>query len=1405
MKSNGLARCAQPCRARERWRKLLTGLAAFSLPIGSALAQQAPALPTVPSIPLPPPIPAPPPPPGQVACSIAGPATVTVGESATYTATLSGGQMPYKVTWTFSTGTPPTATPATATTDNVQSGKTTAATTFTSAGQRTISLSAQDSSLLSCSATLAVTASSSAPTGPTARGDTYGTPLGKTLTIAASRVSGVLYNDFYIDPATGDKVFNSDLTAVNLDTTGTKGEVSLDPSGAFTYTPASDAKDNDNDQFTYQAQDTNGELSNVAIVNVHIQSDQVDFKILMNYELGMHCTGFEFAYCCILPPYNSILAQVVKPQQPGNLVSNADYPRLLQADPENGLDPLERPTVLRDYDDDGTFHKYVVEYYHDAMPRLEGNMPGTFHTTAGSPTLISAAEGNSLLYFTTPFDSACTKPVPGETRPSDCPPDVPGQANSAPGGLVYAPRDNIPGKVLQGNGYWGDATDNFANGWMNHLYVYEGLEGTLYGTCVTNGATPAVTKTRCTNDSACGSNQHCDFSLERDKVRVGVMGPLAYPHDCGATGQPLGPVAKVDPLSFENTATEPNTCNHLSNGDLLTFSGSTGTIVYTQSNVLENVPITLTSPQIWEALGAALTPFEDTINFFAPGGPGTVDEDSIRPFVAMKAKLHYYDPNDTTTTDGDPVGMGDTVISSTNGLPVIGFGDAPIDIPNCERCHSVPAVDPNTGKANINAPNYVRRQNGPSPFYGYGGESLEYLTDEEIQFWKQFYPSLTTGATDWYARLKGAAVNMMAMHDFDVGTDFTANYPSDTNLLPGQPPEQVAIPQDTRFGHQSIICQKCHGDNIIAVLTSAVAGIHPISEDIHDSHKVRSAGGPITFDDSLGRFGGCQGCHPAHRSDGVMDRYPITGGSDFHGGDNANANSDNRLGKGGCFVGRDVHSNPLKDFELHGGDAPAPIGNGTGTALHLTAVGQWLSDNVFRNQAGRGNTAGQDVRGIWCTNCHTQLSQAIWAAEDCDDLIHGKCQVNPRAATSLTQLAQQVGLTYQQLLNYIDPKNPQTQDPAIVAAGYAVTSDQTHAPWNPAIPDAGIATIEVDASGNPQGTTDADGDFSVNILSFCTTTDCVNLINANKNDPSKWRYPVNAFLHLDVDKGVAVPFSAAAAGRDHWLAAGEPHCGDCHAAPYTEPSGNKDFYLPFNFPAKASLMRYSFGHQGITCQGCHESIHGLYPVGAAIDDTTYAQAAALNGDGSHGPLKCATCHQTYNDSGNGAPLWINAQGNWGSQYVNNFDAAVGFAHEFTATDGPLVLTTTCQNCHGDKSAQISATDVKYLTHSISTEAFDIPNSGQDQAARTSRVMMDTAELAKLGHLLGAAENPDGTPNPDEAAERDSLCSTCHTNGTNELGNVSCTTTWKQHLTNGMVTESVWEDLTKPVAADLCGW
>ncbi len=92
-----------------------------------------------------------------------------------------------------------------------------------------------------------------------------------------------------------------------------------------------------------------------------------------------------------------------------------------------------------------------------------------------------------------------------------------------------------------------------------------------------------------------------------------------------------------------------------------------------------------------------------------------------------------------------------------------------------------------------------------------------------------------------------------------------------------------------------------------------------------------------------------------------MDGYPIS-----YGGTNVQAQSDNRLAAGGCFVGRDVHSNALKDVD--GAETPA----------HLNAVGTYLSTNVFNNQDGVAGVSGSPTRGLWCTNCHSQLGQELW-------------------------------------------------------------------------------------------------------------------------------------------------------------------------------------------------------------------------------------------------------------------------------------------------------------------------------------------------------------------------------------------------------------------------------------------
>ncbi len=980
------------------------------------------------------------------------------------------------------------------------------------------------------------------------------------------------------------------------------------------------------------------------------------FNIMMNYELGMHCTGFEFSYCCVLPPYNSILTQVVKTQQ-GLLGGNA-FPRLMQADPVNGLDFLGRPTVLRDteLDSQGHFKKYVLRYWHDAQPRNDGR--GAPQTS----TLISQVEGNSLLMWNTQFDAAATdsgnKLIYGDfgsTVGAVLPPDP--NAHQA-----SSPKHN----VMLGNGSYSDPEDNYANAWLNHLYIYADL----------SGSNPKNT------------------SAEKDKIRLGLRNQNAstvfstvVPQNSGPAFHPLGPGSTP---GLEN---------------VLTFSGDTGTVVFTQMKVLENLPIMLTSPRIWEALGLPLDPFEDTINFF--GDPGKIDESTVRPYIQMKAQLHNYDPT-------QPGGIGSAVLQ--NGKPIIGMGDAPIDIPNCERCHGL--------QGNVVSPNNANNpSNNTADVYRPYTAAKVLL---EYDFWNAYYNIDTqAGDSDWYSRLKAAAISILSIHDNEHRTDFTLNYPQ----TGGNPP------QLTRLGHQSVLCQRCHADNVIAVVKSATSGtsgalIPPLTEAIHNNHK------NVVFNDSKGRNGACQGCHPAHRSDGDISNYPITtiGLNNF-------ASADNRDAAGGCFVGRDVHSNPGRGADLGG-------------KIHLNAIGQWLQTNV-------ANDTGHD-KGIWCTNCHSQFSQEIWRNENMVDLIHGvpgkqadgtTAAVNIRALPTVAAIAAAVGVPESQATTWLDPKN---------------SDNDTYAIWNDAVnyPDANVATIEILAGGSPKITLDVDNDPSVRILDFCTTPDCVAAAQTKLNSEGNG------------SAAAAVPFQAADDARDHWLAPGEPHCADCHQAPYTEQSGNINAFPPFNYPRKASLFRYSRGHQDITCQGCHESTHGLYPVTPNIDTTTYAQAAGMNPDGKHGPLKCGACHIA---NSNGVPFAVNSIAYNGTKIATNFDSAVSWAHTFT--NEADARKDVCVSCHRDRSGDVSDANAGWLVHSA--------------LGYVARNAMDKVEVSQLGHVAG---------DPASGDPLKGVCKSCHLLKVNFSNKVACNNNlWKQHVPFGAVSQSVWEYVSKQETGSTCGF
>ena len=1040
------------------------------------------------------------------------------------------------------------------------------------------------------------------------------------------------------------------------------------------------------------------------------------FNIMMNYELGMHCTGFEFAYCCVLPPYNSILAQVVK------TTKDSTFPKLLEADPNVGLDVLNRPTVLRD-----GFNKYVLRYWHDAQPRDNG---------LGAPqtsTLISLVEGNSLLMWNTMFDAATL--VDGKLQYSDGTPCAP-----VPGMPLTTDCDGSIG-VLKGDGsllttgLFGFSVDNYWNGVWNHLYIY---------------ADPA-------HPTPVGPNLegHGATGLEGEKIRLGIH--VDYAENEGAALQPMGP--GVPGHGF---------------GNVLTFSGDTGTVVYTQMKVLDDLPIMLTSPRIWEALGLPLTPFEDTINFF--GDPGAVTEQTVRPYVEMKAQLHHYDA-------GEEFGIGEPVLD--NGNPVIGLGTAPIDIPNCERCHSL------GDGVSVNSAQNDR-------------PGVAALVQAEYDFW---WAQQGSTGSDWYPRLKAAAISILAIHDEQHGTSFTAAY----DPLSGD------ANASTRLGHETVICQRCHADNVIAVVKSADCGpgqdcdvndprnqlfsqikpgsmlIPPLTEAIHMNHRDNP------FSDSEGRSGGCQGCHPAHRSDGVMDEYPIT-----EDGLNAFADTDNRNAAGGCYVGRDVHSNPKRNEHV-------------GTPEHLNAVGAWLQANVSRDPS----PDGPDGKGIWCTNCHSQLGQELWKAENMEDLVHGVGLTNVREPASLTGDVEAdldvvlggLGISPEQGRAWLDPNNdtaaavgttPDVQmaaiwepDPGMCAHAAALVG---LAPADP-FQDGNVATIEInlvfDEDGNPSGdpancstgvglpgpdcfgtgeptfyicgSLDADGDVNVALTNgpenspFCTTPDCVAAAQATLNSAVG-------------QTAVPVPFSAATDGRDHWLASGNAHCADCHAAPYVEQSGNINAFPPFNYPRKASLFRYTRGHQDITCQGCHESIHGLYPT-TAVDTTSQAQAAGMNTDGSLGPLKCGACHDANDQGVNKTVANLTYEGN---PIGLDFDAAVSWMH--TYTDEADVRDYICQRCHEDNSALIAAGNNKWNSHAWQ--------------GRVSRASMDKAEILQNGNVNG---------DPDVEDPYTTLCTSCHGNRSSVLARKGCNDRWKNHLVEGRASEKVWEYVSNDTLGDTCGY
>lgn len=139
------------------------------------------------------------------------------------------------------------------------------------------------------------------------------------------------------------------------------------------------------------------------------------------------------------------------------------------------------------------------------------------------------------------------------------------------------------------------------------------------------------------------------------------------------------------------------------------------------------------------------------------------------------------------------------------------------------------------------------------------------------------------------------------------------------------------------------------------------------------------------------------------------------------------------------------------------------------------------------------------------------------------------------------------------------------------------------------------------------------------------------------------------------------PWRVVDDGGDAWLAPGEPKCADCHLPPFVESMGGT--YVPIDQEGKLTLMRMSKGHHGISCQACHQSMHGMHPVDPeGADPTTLAQARHLDPEGRSGPLRCLACHTVDAD---GVPVELTDEDleAWpAADFPTRFERALAWMH-----------------------------------------------------------------------------------------------------------------------------------------------
>ncbi len=278
----------------------------------------------------------------------------------------------------------------------------------------------------------------------------------------------------------------------------------------------------------------------------------------------------------------------------------------------------------------------------------------------------------------------------------------------------------------------------------------------------------------------------------------------------------------------------------------------------------------------------------------------------------------------------------------------------------------------------------------------------------------------------------------------------------------------------------------------------------------------------------------------------------------------------------------------------------------------LNQLGKWYLKEVSRKDEN-GRTVSE-LRGLYCTDCHNALSQQLYRNDELKDA------------------AAQEGKTLR--------NKPIKELIKTVANGDAIRFKNY------------FADPIVGAEGQP-------------LRSYYEMHTGAVLVKASKDSAGKLK-----LLAWNAKEGNSVPYDGASNGKDWWLSAAEPHCADCHLAPFVESQGGA--YFPIDQPNKYSLYRYSKAHGTIACQSCHESIHGLYPVryegpDNTVDMTSHEQALQFSPDGKYaGPVTCAACHTV---NGKGIPVQLRD-----TSYFDDYWASVVLIHFMRDGDQKMPIT-----------------------------------------------------------------------------------------------------------------------------------